>query len=286
MWADARGATLAFSEEQVYFDPRLSPDGRAVAVEVLEGGDDIWVLDLVRGTQTKLSLSSDEDETPVWSPDGEWVAWSTNRDGQRVIVRKRADGSGPEEVLWSGPDHTHVSMYTPDGRSLLFEKQTAEGSDIWLVSLDGSGTERLVVGSASSEFDARLSPDGRWLAYTSDETGISQVYVQPFPGLDARFPISSSGGAEPVWARDGRRLFYRGNGTMWAVSVDPAETFEAGLPQPLFEDRYQNKAPAHTGYDVDRDGRFLVIGDDSPQNETLTVILNWTEELKRLVPVN
>ncbi len=285
LWADVRGALQAFPDEHVYYDPRLSPDGRAVAVEVLGEGDDIWVLDLGRATQTKLSLGADEDETPAWSPDGAWVAWSTNRDGQRVILRRRADGSGPEDTLWSGPEHVHVSMYAPDGQWLLFEKQTVETStDIWLVSLDGSGTERLVVGSAFNEYDARLSPDGRWLAYTSDESGISQVYVQPFPDLDARFPISTSGGSEAVWARDGRRLFYRSDTTMWAVSVEPGETFEAGVPEPLFEDRYARKAASHTGYDVGRDGRFLVIGDDSPQNETMTVILNWTEELKRLVP--
>ena len=154
------------------------------------------------------------------------------------------------------------------------------------MSLDGSGTAQLVLGSAFNEYDARLSPDGRWLAYTSDEAGISQVYVQPFPDLDARFPISPSGGSEPVWERDGRRLFYRGNGTMWAVSVEAGEIFEAGLPEPLFEDLYDNKGITHTGYDVDRDGRFLVIGNDSPQNETMTVILNWTEELRRQVPVD
>lgn len=80
-----------------------------MAAEVLGDGDDIWVLDLTRGTETKLSLGGEEDETPAWSPDGRWVTWSTNRDGKRVILRKRADGSGQEEVLWSGPEHAHVS---------------------------------------------------------------------------------------------------------------------------------------------------------------------------------
>ncbi len=111
MWIDARGELRAFPGDQTYYDPRLSPDGRAVAVEVLGAGDDIWVLDLMRGAQTKLSQGPVEDETPAWSPDGMWVAWSTTRDEQRAILRKRADGSGPEETLWSGPEHTHVSMY-------------------------------------------------------------------------------------------------------------------------------------------------------------------------------
>ena len=287
MWADTRGATLAFPTEQIYYDPRVSPDGRTVAAEVLDDGDDIWVLDLGRGTQTKISMGVEEDETPAWSPDSAWVAWSTIRDdGQRVILRRRADASGPEEVLWSGPEHAHVSMYAPDGGSLLFEKQMASANtDVWLLPLDAPGAERLVLGSPFNEVHARLSPDGRWLAYASDEAGLSQVYVQPFPDLDARFQISSSGGGEPVWSRDGRRLFYRGNGAMWAVSVAAGDTFDPGVAERLFVDRFDNKALSHTGYDVGPDGRFLVIGHASPQTELLTVVLNWFQELKRLVPV-
>jgi Tol biopolymer transport system component/predicted Ser/Thr protein kinase len=286
MWADTQGVVPAFPTEQVYYDPRVSPDGRRVAVEVLDDGDDVWVLDLDRGTQTKISLGAEEDETPAWSPDGAWAAWSRNQDGQRVTLRKRADGSGPEEVLWSGPEHAHVSMYAPDGRSLLFEKQVASANtDIWLLPLDGLGAERVVLGSSFNEVDARLSPDGQWLAYTSNEAGISQVYVQPFPDLDARAQVSSSGGGEPVWSRDGRRLFYRGDGAMWAVSVAPGDTFDPGVPERLFDDRFDNKAPTHTGYDVDPDGRFLVVGYASPQEELLTVVLNWHQELKRLVPI-
>ena len=286
MWADARGALQAFPNKRVYHDPRLSPDGRSVAVEVLGDGDDIWVLDLTRGTQAKLSLGANEDETPAWSPDGRWVAWSASRDAGRVILRKRADGSGAEEVLWSGPEHVHVIAYTPAGQ-LLYEKQTlSQNTDVWLLPLDGGGKERLLLGSTFNEIGARVSPDGRWLAYISDEAGVPQIYVQPFPALDARFLISSSGGAEPVWSRDGRRLFYRVNGDMWSVSIAPGDTFKAGIPERVFEGRrYQNKAVTHTGYDVGADGRFLVIGDNSPQAEVLTVIQGWFEELNRLVPV-
>jgi serine/threonine-protein kinase len=289
MWADTRGALLAFPQKRTYYDPRLSPDGRAVAVEVLEDGDDIWVLDLTRGTQTKLSLGANEDETPAWSPDGRWVAWSASRDAKRVILRKRADGSGPEETVWSGPEHVHVIAYTPDGKSLLFEKQTLnQNTDVMLLTLDGSGTDRLVVGSPFNEVGARLSPDGRWLAYMSDESGIPQIYVQPFPALDARFLISPSGGAEPVWSRDGRRLFYRVNSATWSVSIAPGQAFKASIPERLVESRgYQNKAVTHTGYDVAPDGRFLVIGDTSPQAaEVLNVIQGWFTELNRLVPTS
>lgn len=119
----------------------------------------------------------------------------------------------------------------------------------------------------------------------SDEAVIPQVYLQSFPALDARFLISKSGGAEPVWSRDGRHLFYRAGTVMWSVSVASGATFEPGIPERLFDGHYQNKAVTHTGYDVDADGRFLVIGNSSPQAEVLTVIQGWFEELKRLVPV-
>ena len=285
MWADSRGALQAFAEQQVYYDPRLSPDGRAVAVEILGEGDDIWVLDLVRGTQTKLSLGDGEDETPAWSPDGRWVAWSTGRDDRRVILRKRADGSGAEEVLWSGPEHAHVTAFAPDGRSIFFEKQTLDmNTDVWLVPVDVPGEERVVLGTPFNEIGARLSPDGRWLAYVSDETGTGQVYVQPFPALDARYPISSAGGTEPVWSRDGTRLFYRSGPDLWAVTAGTGATFEAGIPERLIEAPNRGKGDTHTSFDVASDGRFLIVGDQTRASETLTVILNWTEELERLLP--
>jgi serine/threonine-protein kinase len=286
MWTDARGIQQAFAEEHVYYDPRLSPNGRFVAVEVLGDGDDIWVLDLARGTKIKLSLGESEDETPAWSPDGQWVTWSTTRGADRVILRRRADGSGAEEVLWSGPEHAHVTAFSPDGRSLFFEKQTLDmNTDIWLLPVGEPGAERLVLGSTFNEIGARLSPDGRWMAYVSDENGATQVYVQPYPALDSRFPISPAGGSEPVWSRDGTQLFYRNGSDLWAVSIGTGEAFEAGLPAQVIDLGAPGKGATHTSYDAASDSRFLIIGDEIQASEALTVILNWTEELKRLVPV-
>ena len=123
-WADINGAVRAFPDEQVYYDPRVSPDGQAVAVEVLGGTDDIWVLDLRRGSRIKLSQGVTEDETPTWSPDGRWVAWSTNRDNERVIVRRRADGSGVEETRRPGWPRGSVGQSLPG--SLEHERRGGE----------------------------------------------------------------------------------------------------------------------------------------------------------------
>jgi len=287
VWTDARGTLQAFSEEHVYYDPRLSPSGRYVAVEVLGDGDEIWVLDLTRESKDRLSIGESEDETPAWSPDGQWVAWSTTRGADRVILRRRADGSGAEEVLWSGPEHAHVTAFSPDGRSLFFEKQTLDmNTDIWLLPVGDPDGERLVLGQAFNEIGARLSPpDGRWMAYVSDENGTPQVYVQPYPALNSRVLISPAGGSEPVWSRDGTQLFYRNGSDLWAVSIGTGESVDPGLPTRVIDLRAPGKGATHTSYDVASDGRFLIIGDELQASEALTVVLNWTEELKRLVPV-
>jgi hypothetical protein len=123
------------------------------------------------------------------------------------------------------------------------------------------------------------------MAYVSDENGATQVYVQPYPALDSRFPISPAGGSEPVWSRDGTQLFYRNGSDLWAVSIGTGEAFEAGLPAQVIDLGAPGKGATHTSYDVASDSRFLIIGDEIQASEALTVILNWTEELKRLVPV-
>jgi len=196
------------------------------------------------------------------------------------------------------PDHGRRERFAREAKAIaalnhphictLYDVGHEDGADFLVMEhLEGESLQdRLAKGGIAARFNARLSPDGRWLAYASDEAGISQVYVQPFPAVDARFQISSSGGNEPAWSRDGRQLFYRGTGAMWAVSVAPGETFEAGIAVRLFDDVYNTKALSHHGYDVGPDGRFLVTGRESQSTQILTVVLNWHQELKARVPVH
>jgi len=265
-----------------FADPRLSPDGRRVAAEVIDEGDDLWTFDLDRGTLTRQTFEAGEDETASWSPDGQWLAYSSTRaGGDRTIHRRRADGSGRDEALWTEKGgHSHIESWTADGRSLLVHS----AGDVSLLALDGgSRTPKPLLQSRFAERSTRISPDGRWLAYSSNESGRDEVYVQPFPSLEGKWQVSIGGGGQPVWSKDGRELFYRGEGSMMAVSITPGSAFSAGRPQKLFEDRFFNKGGGHTGYDVAADGRrFLLVKDTA--SATMIVVLNWLEELRRLAP--
>jgi Tol biopolymer transport system component len=247
------------------------------------------VLDLMRGTSTRLTFESAEDETPAWSPDGEWIAYSSDRPGQpRTIFRKRADGSGAEEKLWATDAHTHVDGWTPDGRALTVTRTvSATLNDVWLVPIDPAADKaRNLLQGRFNEMSARVSPNGRWLAYTSNESGEDQVYVQPFPDLGAKWQVSNRGGSQPVWAPDGGRLFYRGEGALMAVDVlSSPGAFSAGVPRREAEDSFHRKGGTHTGWDVGRDGRMILVrsGADGGRPTQIQIVEHWLPDLSRRV---
>ena len=209
VWVDRSGAAQPLGAPQrAYENPRLSPDGRRLAVRITEANIDLWVYELERRTLSRLTFDDGEDETPVWSPDGRWVTFAGDREGTRRLLRKPADGSGEEEELATLQEHVHATSLTPDGKVLAFETGTGgEIGDVWLVPTEGDRTPTALLSTPFNERGARFSPDGRWLAYASDETGRNEIYVQPFPGPGRKWQISPEGGEEPVWARNGRELF-------------------------------------------------------------------------------
>jgi Tol biopolymer transport system component len=290
-WVDReRGSTPIALPQRAYYDPRLSPDGQRLVVEGTDAGDDIWVVDLRRGTTTRLSFDPGEDETPAWAPDGRWVAYAASRAGQpRSIYRKASDGSGSEELLFSSPDHMHVDDWSHDGRSLLLTVDAASTkTDIWVLPLDGSGKAAPLLNSAFAEANSRLSPDGRWIAYESNESGRSEVYVQRFPALGGKVQVSTDGGGQPVWAVDGHQLFYRGGGRLISVSVGAGDPLQLGAATPLLDDTFVNKGANHVGYDVAADGRRFVFARETASmtpRRYFDVTENWLPELLRRVPV-
>lgn len=163
-----------------------------------------------------------------------------------------------------------------------------------LLPLEGDHTLKPLLQSKFKEAGARISPDGRWLAYYSDETGRDEVYVRTYPSLEGKTQVSTGGGNQPVWSRTGDELFFRGGGAMMAVRVGPGTPLSLSTPRKLFEDRYYSKGSSHTGYDVSRDGRFLMVKSanvaepDSAANRlpqtNFVVVLNWFEELKQKLP--
>ncbi|MFY9550847.1 MAG: protein kinase [Thermoanaerobaculia bacterium] len=275
-------------EPRGYEEPRFSPDGKRVAVTIRADNPDIWVLDISRGTSARLTFDPGEDETPVWTPDGGKVTYSADRAGHpRALYSKPSDGSGTEERLFDSETHSHVSSWSPDGRTLVYtEYDPVFSGNIWVLTLGEKVERRPWLRTPFNERAGRFSPDGHWLAYVSNESGRDEVYVQPFPGPGGKWQISVSEGTEPVWSHAGSEIFYRSGDKMMAVSVASGRGFSAETPHVLFEGRFVPSRRGEAAYDVSPDDRrFVMVQRDVQSFATrLNVVLNFSEELKRRVP--
>jgi Tol biopolymer transport system component len=284
VWVDRKGTEQALaSVPRTYRNPRLSPDGQRVAVTIDELGSQEWLLDIGRNTLTRLTFEGSYNGGTAWMPDGKRITFGSNRAGPRNLFWQQADGSGGAEHLTPSNFPQVASSWSPDGRSLAFEQTNpSTGWDISIFHPADRKTEPFLQ-SRFNEIAPRFSPDGRWLAYASDESGRYEVYVQPYPGPGGKWQISTEGGTEPVWARNGE-LFYRNGDKVIAVQTSTASNFSAGNPKVLFEGRYATFQTL-PDYDITADGqRFLFVkAGEEPQAE-ITVVLNWTEELKQNVP--
>ena len=233
-----------------------------------------------------MTFDPAEDFNPAWSPDGTWVAFSSNRKGHKDLYRKRADGSGAEEELLASNIDKNVEDWSPDGHALLFNTFEAGGrGDLFLLPLDGDRRPRDFLKSPANEQQATISPNGRWIAYSSNETGTQQIYVQPSPlsGAPAgKWQVSTGPGGEPRWRRDGRELYYRNRAAIMAVPAKTdGPTFESGAPTKLF-DAPRGRSLRNT-YDVTADGqRFILeVFETSNEIEPPVVLANWTGLIKR-----
>jgi serine/threonine-protein kinase len=270
---------------------RLSPDGRRVAVEIDDGGNlEVGIVDLERGTLSYVTRDPASDRTPMWMPDGERIVFSSDRGGSLGLFATTADGTGPVERLavfegmlivqpggWSADASRLVFMYIP-GRVL-----------IGTLRLDGSGKWEPLLNSAGAAFQTpSISRDGRWIAYTSNETKRNEVYVQRFPELGQRVQVSPSGGIDPLWSHDGMRLYYRSGTEGTEMMVVPMEGGRPrGSAEHLFEWAYYRPSPGPRTYDIGERTPLLVIKpDEAGRDPEIHVVLNWFEELKRLVPTN
>jgi len=286
VWVDRQGlATPLIEDRQDYVRPRLSPDGQRVAVAVRSGlNQDIWIYDIGRGTRMRLTVEGN-NASPVWTLDGTRVTFSSDRDGPQNLYWKPADGSGQAEFLLNMNSQNNLipTSWSPDGESLAFYDATG-ARDIWALPREGDALP--FVATAFNERSPMFSPDGRWLAYVSNESGRDEIYVKPYPGPGGKWPISTEGGTEPRWSADGRELFYRLEDKMMVVEVQSEPAFTSGRPQLVFEVPYLPDPFGTSNYDISPDGqRFLMLIEDTAQAQgQINVVLNWFEELKRLVP--
>jgi eukaryotic-like serine/threonine-protein kinase len=273
----------------------LSPDGRSVAFNLIRDGNEdkkgIWILDAIRGTNTRLTFSPQADIYPVWSPTGKQIAFASNRLGRADIYTAAIGGSGDVSVLVAGLLHKQPNDWSPDGRILVYEMEDPKtGRDLWyLKAKQGGGYESaLFLRTPAYEGTARFSPDGQFLAYVSTESGRPEVYVRHFPDGSEMRRISVGGGWLPAWRKDGKELFYLEGETLVSVAVATRPVFSIGETRRLF------KSPGLTGvtlsasfyadpmYGVSADGqRFLfpeIVGQAG--KSVIHVVENWFEEFR------
>ncbi|MGH9386448.1 MAG: protein kinase domain-containing protein [Vicinamibacterales bacterium] len=286
------GTTVASPAPQREFDSvSLSPDGRRAATFLTIGGSGIMIVDLERGTVSQVAPAG---SFPVWTLDGTSVVYSrgaANSSGAaNELLKVAADGSDTPQLLASETYTTIAGSVSPDGATLAFTAWSSPGSNarrfIKLLSLNGrtpAGASAPLFGTSNhSEHDPRISPDGKWIAYVSDESGTNQVYLRSYYGQGGKVPISIDGGQEPRWSRNPQELFFRKTTTSQLMTAEIPTTVGAPTGRP------RAVIPLGTSlWDVAPDGkRFLVVKDPDPGEDsgTVRVVVNWHEELKRLVP--
>ncbi len=294
VWVDRQGQAypLPAATPRNYGNPRISPDGRRAAFEIQDGrSSDIWIYDLMRHTLNPLTADG-SIMFAVWTPDGESVLFGTYRAGKPQLFRQSLAGGEPElfaalEELLGLP-----VACSPDGKELLIAwsdpKHPKWDNDIYLVSLDrqnGKSISRPFIQRNNNQRHGVWSPDGRWVAYASDESGRWEIYVEPYPGPGPKTMISTNGGYQPLWSRDGKELFYRCGYKMIAGTIETKPEFRVTRCEELFEAPYLCRVN-RIDYDVAPDGRFLMIQDSQePTPVSVNVVLNWFEQLKRLAPI-
>jgi serine/threonine-protein kinase len=263
-----------------YEDLDLSPDGKRIALTVEGPTWNIWIYDIPRATLTRFTFENDNRD-PFWTPDGKRLIYTSFRDGKFGLYWRAADGSGPEEQLTTNTNWICAASFSPDGKELAYYEQTPDnGYDIWILPLEGDRKPRGFLRTRFNEYFPEFSPDGHWMAYESDESGRHEIYVQQYPGPGGKWLISNEGGARPVWAHDGRTLFYHNGNKLMRVPIDTKAGFVAGTPQQLFQVDY---FPTGHDFDVMPDGKFVFIKEMQPQQAAtqINVVLNWFEELKQ-----
>jgi serine/threonine-protein kinase len=261
-----------------YTNPRISPDGRRL---LIESGESIEALDLARGTRARLSAATLSTVFSAWSADG-----------KRVVFRRFAspfwvasDGSGASGPVPGGTVSDFPSSPGPDPDSYIALRIRPETSgDVFLMSIGGAFEPRPLVATPAYEGGAQLSPDGRWLLYQSDSSGRPEIYVRRYPGLDRQWQVSDGGGVQARWSRNNREIYYRSGRHIVAATLDGSGAEPVfGKPVPVFADDYDFGAGASiANYDVTPDGRFIMIR-RGVNGGKLSVVINWTEELKRIL---
>jgi len=285
-----------------YLSPRLSPDGKTLVVQSVEdSGNVIWVYDLTGDTAIQQLTFEGNNQRPVWTPDSQRIAFSSDRDGTMSLYWMPADGSGVAERLTTAEEGTSHRMgsWSPDGKLLVFNvfRDAVTDRDIWTLSVDDRETQSLYDAPGTGYGGAELSPNGEWLAYQSDSsTGTTDIYVEPFPPTGSRHRISQDGGYFPLWSPEGSELFYRPSAVSAEITLRSVDI----VTEPAFAFSNEQTLPiegftvvgSYRDYDMSPDGELLLMvfpadqaDSGEPARPQINIVLNWFEELKERVPV-
>jgi hypothetical protein len=286
-WFDRAGNSLGqFGPLGHYYEPWPSPDGKRIAAGRADGGGDIWLFDVARGTTTRFTFDPAADASPVWSPDGSRIAFASMRTGKFGIYQKQSSGAGNEELLLQMDYNAFPTSWSPDGRFILYETEDARNRyDLYILPVSGDRKPFPYIKTEFNETHSQFSPDGRWVTYVSDESGRPEVYVQGFPSAGGKWQVSTGGGDQPQWRGDGKELFYMApDKKLMSVSVTAGASFEYGAPVTLFATHvaYIGQTDDRNHYfSVPNGQRFLVINNlVQGKSQAITVVLNWNANIK------
>jgi Tol biopolymer transport system component len=282
-WMDRSGKALEHvGEDDSYFDLALSPDDRSVAISSMaaDGNIDIWRIDFARpGDKRRITSDAGLEFHPDWSGHG-MLSFTSDRSGLNKVFRRPSDGSGKDELIAEGSGVAAQSVWSPDGKSLIYR---SEGADLWTQSVDGGQTPAVFVNTPFAEHSPVFSPDGRWIAYCSDRTGRYEIYVRPFPSKDPEHKVSLNGGKMPRWRADREIFFLALDGRLMSARFNAAANPPTAVPQQLFQTDLGNEPIWNRPYDVTRNGqRFLIpIARDVRDARLITIVTDWTANLRR-----
>jgi hypothetical protein len=287
-WIDRGGKQSGvFGDAAAHFNPRISPDGSRIAFEVYESGTNttqIWVGDVSRGVQTRLTSGPGSNAGPLWSPDGSRIAFQTDRKHQADIYIRTVSGTAGEEAITDEDGQRIPNDWSKDGRFIVYLDREAAGSRLMQLSVmpvTGAHKPFTLLPRVPNDFgpSVRIAPDGRWVTYVLDESGRREVYVVSFPDGQGKVQISNAGGINPKWTRGGRELLYASfDGRVMSVEIDASRGLHAGTPRPLFQ-----LPEGASGWDVSADGeRFLVnVPVVKSSSVPLSFVVNWAAGLRK-----
>jgi len=290
VWADRSGNFQPVNiPTGQYNDISVAPDGSAFAlIAGSSGSGDVWVYDFARATFTRFTFTT-RNASPIWSADSKTIFYSqVDETGtSTTIMRKPADASREAEPVVSIKDTAYIKAIRLDGASAIFDFQlNANSADVLECALTQGAKPTPIVATPFNSYASALSPDGRWLAYQSSDNGGPQIYVRDLSSAGGLQQVSAEGGEEPRWSHDGRELFFRNNDIFMSAQVETSPSFKSGTPHRLFNGIYNLRSASGVSYAVDpKGGRFLMIRTAEDTTAQVEVVVNWFDELRRLLPV-